>query len=48
MSFLIRLVYTIGKMSSNIMKNLVKVFPVLSAKNIKGQCGRVGVVGGSY
>lgn len=35
-------------MSSNIMKNLVKIFPVLSAKNVKGQSGRIGVVGGSY
>lgn len=30
------------------MKNLVKIFPTLSAKNMKGQCGRIGVVGGSY
>ena len=35
-------------MSSNIMKNLVKIFPNLTAKNIKGQNGRIGVVGGSY
>lgn len=35
-------------MSSNIMKNLVKIFPTLGPKNLKGQCGRIGVVGGSY
>jgi len=35
-------------MTQNIMKNTVKIFPVLSHKNIKGESGRIGVVGGSY
>jgi NAD(P)H-hydrate repair Nnr-like enzyme with NAD(P)H-hydrate dehydratase domain len=30
------------------MKNLVKIFPNLTTQNIKGQNGRIGVVGGSY
>lgn len=35
-------------MSSNILKNIVKIFPTLNGQNTKGQCGRIGVVGGSY
>lgn len=35
-------------MSSNLIKNIVKIFPPLSNKNIKGGSGRIGVVGGSY
>lgn len=35
-------------MSSNFLKSIVKIFPPLSANNVKGESGRIGVVGGSY
>ena len=35
-------------MTSNIMQNIVKIFPVLTNRNTKGESGRIGVVGGSY
>ena len=35
-------------MHSKILKNLVKIFPPLTGKNVKGDCGRICVIGGSY
>jgi NAD(P)H-hydrate repair Nnr-like enzyme with NAD(P)H-hydrate dehydratase domain len=35
-------------MTSHLLKEIVKIFPPLSAKNTKGESGRIGVVGGSY
>lgn len=35
-------------MNSSLLKEMLKIFPPLSAKNVKGQLGRIGVVGGSY
>lgn len=35
-------------MSANLLKSIVSIFPPLSAKNIKGESGRIAVVGGSY
>lgn len=35
-------------MSNKLLKEMLKIFPLLSAKNTKGQSGRIAVVGGSY
>jgi hypothetical protein len=35
-------------MSSNLLKSIVKILPPLTGKNIKGDCGRICVIGGSY
>lgn len=35
-------------MSFKLLKEMLKIFPPLSAKNTKGESGRIAVVGGSY
>lgn len=39
---------TLSTMHSKILKNLVSIFPPLTGKNVKGDCGRICVIGGSY